>query len=71
MKMNFKADHAGLFEEWVASLLHAQKTVKLLESRNGLYILYMDRVIGEVAKRVGQISSLQKLNADIIDNLFQ
>lgn len=60
-----------LFEEWVTSLLHAQKTVKLLESRNGLYILYMDRMIGEVAKRVGQVSSLQKLNPDIIDNLFQ
>ncbi|KAK1395855.1 Protein MULTIPOLAR SPINDLE 1 [Heracleum sosnowskyi] len=52
----------GLLEAWVTSLLQAQKTVNLLESRNGLYILYMDRVIGEVTKIVGQVSSLQKLN---------
>ncbi|KAF3452937.1 hypothetical protein FNV43_RR03370 [Rhamnella rubrinervis] len=35
-----------LFEEWVTSTLHAKKAVELLESRNGLYALYMDRVTG-------------------------
>ncbi|XP_042966137.1 protein MULTIPOLAR SPINDLE 1 isoform X1 [Carya illinoinensis] len=63
-------DNAVLFEEWAAYILHAQKAVELLESRNGLYVLYMDRVTGELAKQVGQSSSLQKLKPEILDNLF-
>uniref|UniRef100_A0A2N9FXA4 Protein MULTIPOLAR SPINDLE 1 n=1 Tax=Fagus sylvatica TaxID=28930 RepID=A0A2N9FXA4_FAGSY len=59
-----------LFEEWVASVLHARKALELLESRNGLYVLYMERVTGELAKQVGQSSSLQKLKPEILDNLF-
>ncbi|KAB1211970.1 hypothetical protein CJ030_MR5G023722 [Morella rubra] len=59
-----------LFEEWVASILHACKALEPLESRNGLYVLYMDRVTGELAKQVGQSSSLQKLKPDILENLF-
>ncbi|XP_048227493.1 protein MULTIPOLAR SPINDLE 1 [Ricinus communis] len=59
-----------LFEEWVISLLHARKGLGLLESRNGLYVLYMDRVMGQLAKQVCQASSLQKLNRDILDSLF-
>ncbi|GLT49573.1 hypothetical protein SLA2020_231220 [Shorea laevis] len=59
-----------LFEEWVTSVLHARKAVELLESRNGLYVLYMDRVTGELAKLIGQVSSLHMLNPDILDNLF-
>ncbi|XP_034907854.2 protein MULTIPOLAR SPINDLE 1 isoform X1 [Populus alba] len=61
---------AVLFEEWVTSVLHARKALELLESRNGLYVLYMDRVTGELAKHVGQVSSSQKLSQDILDNLF-
>ncbi|KAI9191991.1 hypothetical protein LWI28_016468 [Acer negundo] len=53
-----------LFEEWVTSVLHARKALELLESRNGIYVLYMDRVTGELAKQVNQVSSLQKLNCD-------
>ncbi|XP_059635734.1 protein MULTIPOLAR SPINDLE 1 [Cornus florida] len=60
-----------LFEELLTSVLHARKALELLESRSGLYVLYMDRVIGEVAKQVGQVSSLQKLNPDILNNLFR
>lgn len=60
-----------MFEEWTTSILHARKALALLESRNGLYVLYMDRVTGELAKLVGQISSLQKLNPDVLDNLFR
>ncbi|MBA0784175.1 hypothetical protein Gotri_001768, partial [Gossypium trilobum] len=29
---------AGVFEEWVTSLLQARKSVEVLESRNGLYV---------------------------------
>ncbi|KAK9274974.1 hypothetical protein L1049_022231 [Liquidambar formosana] len=60
-----------LFEEWVTSVLHARKALELLESRNGLYVLYMDRVTGELAKQVGQISSPQKLDPAILENLFR
>ncbi|WOH02813.1 hypothetical protein DCAR_0522203 [Daucus carota subsp. sativus] len=59
-----------LLEAWVTSLLQVQKTVNLLESRNGLYILYMDRVVGEVTKVIGQVPSLQKLNDHVLDNLL-
>ncbi|WCJ30122.1 multipolar spindle 1 [Euphorbia peplus] len=59
-----------LFEEWVISLLHARKSLELVENRNGLYMLYMDRVVGQLAKQVGQVSALKKLNKDVLDNLF-
>ncbi|XP_070019032.1 protein MULTIPOLAR SPINDLE 1 isoform X1 [Nicotiana sylvestris] len=58
------------FEEWVVSILHGRKALQLLENRNSLYVLYIDRVIGVVAKQVGQFSFLQKLNPQILENLF-
>ncbi|KAK6236017.1 hypothetical protein SCA6_011354 [Theobroma cacao] len=60
-----------LFEEWVTSLVQARKAVEVLESRNGLYVVYIDRVTGELAKLVGQVPLLQKLNSDIFDALFR
>nr|XP_043625425.1 protein MULTIPOLAR SPINDLE 1 [Erigeron canadensis] len=67
-----KADgfETQLFEEWVTSILHARKGLQLLESRCGLYMLYMDRVTGLIAKVVGQVASLQKLNPNILQSLF-
>ncbi|XP_038710153.1 protein MULTIPOLAR SPINDLE 1 isoform X2 [Tripterygium wilfordii] len=62
-------DHV-LFEEWVVSVLHARKALLLMESRNGLYVLYMDRVTGELAKRVSHIPLLQNINSNIHENLF-
>ncbi|GAV89920.1 hypothetical protein CFOL_v3_33331, partial [Cephalotus follicularis] len=47
------------------------KSVELLESRNGLYVLYMDRVIGVLAKQVGHVTSFRNLNPDILSNLFR
>ncbi|KAJ8750659.1 hypothetical protein K2173_015840 [Erythroxylum novogranatense] len=60
-----------LFEEWVASVHQARKALELLESRNGLYVLYMDRVTGELQKQIGQASSLKILKRDIIDFSFR
>ncbi|KAF8389237.1 hypothetical protein HHK36_025930 [Tetracentron sinense] len=68
-KMTCDDDNAGLFEEWVRSVLQARKALEVLESRNGLYVLYMDRVTGELAKQVSQVSSLRTLDPDILDNL--
>ncbi|XP_020518399.1 protein MULTIPOLAR SPINDLE 1 isoform X2 [Amborella trichopoda] len=41
----------GLFEEWVKWIGQAKKALEILENRNGLYVLYMDRVIGELSKQ--------------------
>ncbi|MCD9639723.1 hypothetical protein HAX54_024431 [Datura stramonium] len=60
----------SLFEEWVASILHGRKALELLENRNSLYVLYIDRVIGAVAKQVGQLSFLQKISPQILEHLF-
>ncbi|CAN4084400.1 unnamed protein product [Withania somnifera] len=59
-----------LFEESVASILHGRKALELLENRNSLYVLFINRVIGVLAKQVGQLSFLQKLNPQILENLF-
>ncbi|KAK9705715.1 hypothetical protein RND81_07G076900 [Saponaria officinalis] len=60
----------SLFEEWASSFLHARKVLQSLERRSVIYTLYMDRVTGELAKQIGQISFLQNINQEIIDNLF-
>ncbi|XP_048603033.1 protein MULTIPOLAR SPINDLE 1 [Brassica napus] len=59
-----------VFEEWIASVIHARKAVAVLEERNGLYILYMDRVTGELAKRVGQVTSLPEVEPSILDKIL-
>ncbi|KAG9148708.1 hypothetical protein Leryth_013399 [Lithospermum erythrorhizon] len=60
----------GLFETWLASILHSRKGLELLESRNGLYILYLDRVIGGIAKNVANLPFFHDLNPDVVANLF-
>ncbi|KAF4390129.1 hypothetical protein G4B88_005047 [Cannabis sativa] len=37
---------------------------------NGLYVLYIDRVAGELSKQVSQVSLLQKLKPEILDKLL-
>ncbi|KAF8084648.1 hypothetical protein N665_0708s0006 [Sinapis alba] len=59
-----------LFEEWIASVVHARKAVAALEERNGLYLLYMDRVTGELAKRVGQVTSFREVEPAILDKIL-
>ncbi|KAJ4845825.1 hypothetical protein Tsubulata_008234 [Turnera subulata] len=60
----------GLFEDCMASILHARKALELLENRNVLYGIYMDRVVAELAKHVDQVPAFQRLNQDILRNLF-
>lgn len=61
---------ADLLEEWVTSVFHARKALELLESRNALYVLYMDRVVGDLTRQMGQVSFLQKLRPDTVTKLF-
>lgn len=70
MKTSLKCCHAGLFEEWVRSVLQARKNLELLEWRNGLYMLYAERVIGELAKQVGPLAHRGKLELGILSDLF-
>jgi len=60
-----------LLEDWVTSIVQARKALELLERRNGLYALYMDRVAGELAKQLAGVSSFLKLKPDIINCLFR
>ncbi|KAK6136412.1 hypothetical protein DH2020_029833 [Rehmannia glutinosa] len=47
-----------LLEEWVISIFNARRALELLESRNALYMLYMDRVVGDLTRRLGNGYSL-------------
>ncbi|KAL9154587.1 hypothetical protein ABFS82_10G125800 [Erythranthe guttata] len=59
-----------LLEEWVLSVFHARKGLDLLESRNSLYMLYMDRVVGDLTRHLGQDSFIKMLRPDALDKLF-
>ncbi|KAL8040867.1 hypothetical protein ABFX02_10G128200 [Erythranthe guttata] len=59
-----------LLEEWVLSVFHARKGLELLESRNSLYMLYMDRVVGDLTRHLGQDSFIKMLRPDALDKLF-
>ncbi|KAL0887080.1 hypothetical protein Bca101_011063 [Brassica carinata] len=59
-----------VFEEWIPSVIHARKAVAALEERNGLYLLFMDRVTGELAKRVGQVTSFREVEPAILDKIL-
>ncbi|WOL17294.1 hypothetical protein Cni_G26085 [Canna indica] len=59
-----------LLDEWVRSVLHAQKTSELLESRIGLYTLYMERITGELAKILSPLARQGKLDLDILSSIL-
>ncbi|URD94533.1 hypothetical protein MUK42_36095 [Musa troglodytarum] len=60
---------ARLLEEWVRSVIQVCKASELLESRNGLYMLYMERVVGELAKILSPLASQGKLDVDILPSM--
>ncbi|XP_073298364.1 protein MULTIPOLAR SPINDLE 1-like isoform X1 [Primulina huaijiensis] len=59
-----------ILEDWLASIFHARKALELLEGRNALYMLYMDRVVGDLTRQLGQVSSVCKLQPHILAKLF-
>ncbi|XP_073271732.1 protein MULTIPOLAR SPINDLE 1-like isoform X3 [Primulina huaijiensis] len=59
-----------ILEDWVASIFHARKALELLEGRNALYMLYMDWVMGDLTPQLGRISSVLKLQPDVLTKLF-
>lgn len=59
-----------ILEDWVASIFHSRKALELLEGRNALYMLYMDRVVGDLTRQLGRVSFVRKLQPDILAKLF-
>ncbi|CAA0814701.1 multipolar spindle 1 [Striga hermonthica] len=59
-----------LLEEWIVSVFSARKALELLETRNTLYVLYMDRVIGGLTRHLGQTSLKDKLRPNTLEKLF-
>ncbi|ONK70477.1 uncharacterized protein A4U43_C05F34120, partial [Asparagus officinalis] len=59
-----------IFEEWVRSILQARKSLELLECRNSLYMLYIERVIGELVKQVSPLAEQGNLDPQILSDLI-
>ncbi|GER39519.1 multipolar spindle 1 [Striga asiatica] len=59
-----------LLEEWIVSVFSARKALELLETRNTLYALYMDRVVGALTRHLGQPSLKDKLRPNTLEKLF-
>ncbi|XP_047947458.1 protein MULTIPOLAR SPINDLE 1 isoform X1 [Salvia hispanica] len=55
-----------LLEDWVISVFRAGKALELLENRNAVYILYMDRVTGELTRLLGRDPFPQMLKPDTL-----
>ncbi|XP_068649321.1 protein MULTIPOLAR SPINDLE 1 [Aristolochia californica] len=67
--MSTEGFEKNLFEEWVRSFIQSQKALKLLEDRNGLYMIYMERIKGEMVKRFSSVSC-GVLPTDVLDSLL-
>ncbi|XP_015695784.2 protein MULTIPOLAR SPINDLE 1 [Oryza brachyantha] len=59
-----------LFEEWVRSILKARMDLEALESRNGLYVVYIERVIGRLAREVAPAAHQGKLDLEVLSKLL-
>ncbi|KAG6506520.1 hypothetical protein ZIOFF_031844 [Zingiber officinale] len=60
---------AGLLKEWIRSVIQTHKASELFESRNGLYTLYIERVICELQKILSPLAKQGKLGVDILSYL--
>ena len=52
------------------SILKARKDLEILENMNGLYILYMDRVVALLAKEVGPATHQGKLDPPVFSRIL-
>ncbi|KAF3789832.1 hypothetical protein EJ110_NYTH10339 [Nymphaea thermarum] len=68
-----KDSEKGLFEETLRWIVQSKKSLTLLDNRNCLYMIQLDRVIGELAKQVGRVprTEIEKLvNMEILESMF-
>ncbi|XBI37961.1 hypothetical protein VPH35_123143 [Triticum aestivum] len=59
-----------IFEEWVRSILKARKDLEVLENINGLYVVYIERVVGRLAREVAPAAHQGKLDLDVFSKLL-
>ncbi|KAG6476389.1 hypothetical protein ZIOFF_065629 [Zingiber officinale] len=69
MMDNIEKAFKGLLEEWIRSVIQTHKASELFESRNGLYTLYIKRVICELQKILSPLAKQGKLGMDILSYL--
>ncbi|KAM0883292.1 hypothetical protein ACQ4PT_031715 [Festuca glaucescens] len=60
----------NFFEEWARSILKARKDLEVLENINGLYVVYIERVVGRLAREVAPAAHQGKLNLDVFSKLL-
>ncbi|CAL5000611.1 unnamed protein product [Urochloa decumbens] len=72
MKDWFCCEHFDkrLFEECVRSILKARNDLQILENMNGLYVVYMERMVGRLAREVAPATHQGKLDPEIFSKLL-
>eukprot|EP01018_Ginkgo_biloba_P036547 Gb_25080 [translate_table: standard] len=66
-----------LLEEWIRCYFQVKKVSEVLEPKNSLYTIYIDRITGELAKQLNKIASSEEDNqgsthkfVDMLNSLF-
>ncbi|PAN36639.1 hypothetical protein PAHAL_6G299200 [Panicum hallii] len=59
-----------LFEECARSILKARNDLQILENMNGLYVVYIERVIGRLAREVAPAAHQGKLDLEVFSKLM-
>jgi hypothetical protein len=67
IKQNY---YSGPFEECVRSILKARTDLQVLENMNGLYVVYIERVIGRLSMEVAPAAHHGKLDQELFTKLL-
>ncbi|XP_066353249.1 protein MULTIPOLAR SPINDLE 1-like isoform X2 [Miscanthus floridulus] len=59
-----------LFEECTRSVLKARNDLRILENMNGLYVVYIERVVGRLAREVAPAAHQGKLDLEVFSKLL-
>ncbi|XP_039814448.1 protein MULTIPOLAR SPINDLE 1-like isoform X2 [Panicum virgatum] len=59
-----------LFEECARSILKARNDLQVLENMNGLYVVYIERVVGRLAREVAPAAHQGKLDLEVLSKLL-
>ncbi|XP_066326816.1 protein MULTIPOLAR SPINDLE 1-like isoform X1 [Miscanthus floridulus] len=59
-----------LFEECTRSVLKARNDLRILENMNGLYVVYIERVVGRLAREVAPAAHKGKLDLEVFSKLL-
>ncbi|XP_044981157.1 DNA mismatch repair protein MutL-like isoform X2 [Hordeum vulgare subsp. vulgare] len=59
-----------IFVEWARSILKARKDLEILENINALYVVYIEGVVGRLAREVASPAHQGKLDLDVFSKLL-